>query len=406
MVVTLLLGFSSGLPLVAIGGTLQAWMRGSGIDLAKVGLVSLLSLPYSLKFLWAPLMDRFALPILGRRRGWMLATQCLLGLSFAGLSACDPVTSQHSLFFWAFVIAFFSASQDIVLDAHRRDMLDDRELGLGSGIFVTGYRIGMLASGAGALWLADQIAWSSVYQILALAMATGIIATLLAPDPVTPPGSVRTLREAVVVPIVEFFTRHGVRFALLSLFFVLMFKFGDSIATSITTPYFLDVGFTKTQIAEVAKFFGLIATIVGGILGGWIVFRVGIYKALWICGVLQGISTLVPIILLYTGPSVVALAFAVSSENLIIGMGTSAYAAFLGSLCDKRFSASQYALLSSLMSLPRTLFAGGAGAVADVFGYQRFFIFCACAAVPGLALLKLLRSTGWNANLVGEATSK
>lgn len=384
MIVTLFLGFSSGLPLLATGGTLKAWMTEAEVDLTVIGLFSLVGLPYTLKFLWAPLFDRFTLPFFGRRRGWMLSTQAALAVALVLLGGLQPQESPWLVAVMALFVTFFSASQDIVIDAHRRDTLSDQELGFGSALFINGYRIGMLTSGAFALWLADQVPWQMVYFVLAGTMAVGAVTTWLAPEPLRPEGSPVTLREAVVRPLAQFF-RLPRAWEILA--FILLYKIGDAMAAEMVTPFVLKLGFTKTTFAVIGKTFGLIATIVGGLIGGLIIYRLGIYWSLWGFGVLQAVSTAGFAWLATVGPVPEVLALVVAFENLASGMGTSAYAAFMASQCDRRFSATQYALLSSLMGIPRVLAAAPTGWMAKTLGWPSFFVICTALAVPGLLLL-------------------
>ena len=384
MLVTLSTGFSSGLPLLLTGSTLQAWMTDEGVDLAVIGIFSLVGLPYALKFLWAPLMDRWVPPYLGRRRGWTLLTQILLVGSIFLLGMANPAANPGLLALMAVLVTFFSASQDIVLDAYRRELLVDEELGLGSSVYINGYRIAMLASGGGALFLADVLPWSAVYAIMALCMIFGIITTFIAPDPPDEALPPKTLKEAVVEPFVEYFRRDG---ALVILTFILLYKIGDTMAAHMTTPFFLGEGFTKSEIAAVVKSFGLIATIGGAFAGGLMMLKWGIHRALWIFGGLQMVSTAGFAILALYGKSMTALAAVIGIENVCGGMGTSAYAAYMASITNKRFTATQYALLTSLMGVPRVIAAAPTGYLAKEMGWVGFFVFCTLIALPGMWLL-------------------
>jgi len=391
MLSVLVLGFSSGLPLLLVGGTLKLWMRDVGIDLATIGIFSLVGLPYTLKFLWAPVMDRYVPPFLGRRRGWILVWQLCLILGIAGLALTHPERSPWSVAWIAFLVAFFSAGQDIAVDAYRRDLLRDEELGFGSALAINGYRLGMLIAGALAATLADVIPWKQVYLIMAGCMGIGVAATLLAPDPegeVTPPAS---LLEAVVAPFADYFRRKG---AVEILAFILLFKLGDAMASEMFNPFYLDMGFSKASIGMVAKLFGFWAVIVGGLAGGVIILRIGIHRSLWIFGALQAVSTLCFCLLARAGDSLPTLAAVVSFENLAGGMGTSAFAAYMASLCNKRFTATQYALLSSLMGVPRVLLGATTGYLAQRIGWENFFLFCTVIALPGM--LFLFRVAPWS----------
>ncbi|WKZ56205.1 MAG: AmpG family muropeptide MFS transporter [Bdellovibrionota bacterium] len=385
--VTLFLGFSSGLPFLAIGSTLQAWFTDAGLDLALIGALALVKIPYNFKFLWAPLIDRYTIPWLGRRRGWMVITQLLLAVLFAALALLNPGQHLALILCLAFLIAFVSATQDIVLDAHRRDSLHDEELGLGSSLFINGYRIGMLLAGAGALFVAQVVSWPAAYLMIGAAMVVGILTTLIAPEPPSSAHAPSTLRQAIVLPLKDFFVRIGVRQALVILLFILLYKLGDSLAATMTTPFILNIGYTKIQLASIAKTFGLAATIAGGLIGGVLMLRLGIAKSLWIFGVLQALSTLGFALLATRGVEPMTLTWVVAFENLASGMGTAAYAAFMASLCDRSFSATQYALLSSFMSIPGTFLAGFSGILAASVGWPIFFVVCTALAVPGMVLL-------------------
>ena len=384
MLVAFVMGFSSGLPLLLTLTVLQAWMKEEGVDLALIGAVTLVGLPYTLKFLWAPLLDRFTLPFLGRRRGWLLVIQIALMAAIAGLGQTSPARYPVMAAAAAFLVTFFSASQDIVIDAYRREDLPDKELGLGSSLYINGYRIGMLLASGGGLILADRIAFSWVYLIMAGCLIPGVAATLLAPEPTHSAGSPVSLREAVVDPLVEYFRRRG---ALWILAFILLYKLGDSMASAITIPFYLDIGFTKTQIGAVVKLFGFWATVGGALIGGLIMVRFDIYRSLWLFGILQAVSTAGFALLARIGDSVPVLSGVIAFENLSSGMGTAAFAAFMASITHKRFTATQYALLSSLMGVPRVMASAPTGVLAKVLGWEAFFIFCTLIAIPGLVLL-------------------
>jgi PAT family beta-lactamase induction signal transducer AmpG len=388
MLVALLMGFSSGLPLLLTGSVLQAWMTDEGVDLGTIGLFALVGLPYTLKFLWAPLTDRFGVPLLGRRRGWLLAVQVLLMVAIAALGWTQPAESPLVVAIAAWLVTFFSASQDIVIDAYRREALADNELGLGASLYVNGYRIGMLLASGGGLILADFMPFSAVYQLMAMCMLVGIVTTLCAPEPEIATGAPRNLREAVIQPFADYFRR---RHALLILLFILLYKVGDTMASHMTTPFYLDIGFSKTEIGAVVKLFGFWATVIGGMLGGIFILRTGIYRALWGFGILQALSTAGFALLALTGYSLPLLAGVIAFENLSAGMGTAAFVAFMATLTNRKFTATQYALLSSLMGIPRVIVAAPTGYVADWLGWSVFFLGCALIAVPGLLLLKRFR---------------
>lgn len=386
-------GFSSGLPLLLTGSTLQAWMKESSVDLTTIGLFSLVGFPYTVKFLWAPMIDRFAASRFGRRRTWMILTQIALAIAILGLGQADPAQSPWVLALLALLVSFFSASQDIVLDAYRREILADRELGLGSSFFINGYRVAMWVGGAGALVLADQMAWSTVYLIMAILMAGGIVISLFAPEPEVGVRAPQTLREAVIGPFVEYLARPQ---ALLFLAFVLFYKLGDTMASAMTTVFILDIGFTKTELAAIVKTFGIAATLGGGFIGGLILYRIGIYRALWGFGFLQAISTLGFALLASIGHDPAWLAAIIAFENLSAGMGTSAFVAYMASLTNKQFTATQYALLSSVMGVPRVLLSAPTGFFAQELGWFGFFTLCTLLAIPGMILLWFIRARAAN----------
>jgi len=383
MIVAFLMGFVCGLPLLLTMGVLQAWMKDAGIGLTAIGLITLVQIPYTWKFFWAPLMDRFTPPFLGRRRGWLLIMQIALIIAIAGLGLTDPARHFYLMVTAALLVAFFSASQDIVVDAYRREDLLDEELGLGSSMYISGYRVGMLIASGGGLILADHLPFSKVYLIMAVCMIPGVLTTLLTPEPrVT--ETPRTMREAVINPLAEYFSRKG---ALWILAFILLYKIGDSMASAMTTPFFLDIGFSKTEIGTVVKLFGFWATLIGALAGGTIMVRMGINRALWIFGLLQAVSTAGFAVLSRTGHDITVLSSVVAFENVSSGMGTAAFAAFMASITNKKFTATQYALLSSLMGVPRVIASAPTGFLAKIFGWEAFFIFCVLAAIPGMLLL-------------------
>lgn len=385
MLVALLMGFSSGLPLLLTGSVLQAWLSDGGVDLTRIGLFALVGLPYTLKFLWSPLFDRYA-PPLGRRRGWLALMQLALAAGLLLLSTAAPAPDHlWPVMAAGLLVTFFSASQDIVVDAYRRESMGDAELGLGSALYVNGYRIGMLLAGGGGLILADWLSFEAVYRIMALCMAACIAVTLFAPEPPLPEGRPRTLREAVLLPFRDYFARDG---AWLILAFILLYKLGDTMASAMTTPFYLDLGYTKTEIGAVVKLFGFWATIAGGTLGGIWMLRVGTHRALWLFGFGQMVSTLGFVVLAWCPLSVGALATVVAVENLTAGMGTAAFVGFMAALTDRRFTATQYALLSSLMGVPRVLLSAPTGWMAAGLGWPGFFLLCALIAVPGLLLVR------------------
>ena len=385
MLVALLMGFGCGLPLLLTGSVLQAWLKEGGVDLASIGVFALVGLPYTLKFLWAPLFDRYVLPLLGRRRGWLVATQLMLAAALYALGGTSPSPANLlPVSAAALLVAFFSACQDIVVDAYRRESLADAELGLGSALYVNGYRVGMLLAGGGGLILADLTSFPVVFQTMAGLMALCVVVTVLADEPPLPADRPKTLAEAVYLPFRDYFARNG---AWLALGFILLYKLGDTMASSITTPFYLELGYSKTEIGAVVKLFGFWATILGATLGGVWILRIGMNRALWWFGLGQMVSTFGFVVLAWLPRDTVALGAVVAIENLTAGLGTAAFVGFMGALTDRRFTATQYALLSSLMGVPRVLISAPTGWLAQVLGWPAFFTLCTVLAVPGLMLL-------------------
>lgn len=387
MVALLLLGFASGLPLFLTSRTLQAWMTTEGVDLGSIGLFSLVALPYSLKFLWSPLLDRYVPPFLGRRRGWLVVTQVLLTGAIAAMALQNPRQSLQMLAVNALVIAFFSASQDIAFDAYRTDVLDEREMGAGAAIAVLGYRIALLTTGAVALILADQLPWPVVYLCLSGLMLLSVIVSVWSPEPVLSDRPPASLAEAIWMPFQEFFQRSGVVQALLILVFITLYKLGDGLVNNMATPFLLQTGFSQTDIGAVQGGMGLLATIVGTLVGGAWLSRLGIHRSLWVFGGLQALSNLAYFALANLGQNYPAMVTAINIENFCGGLGTAGFVAFLMSLCNSRFTATQYALLSSLMAVSRDILVAPAGAIAQQTGWPLFFLLTLLAAIPGLLLL-------------------
>lgn len=390
MATLVVLGFSSGLPFYLTSKTLQAWMTTAKVDLATIGFFSLVTLPYSLKFVWSPIMDRYVPPFLGRRRGWVLITQILLLIAIAAMSLHDPQTGLKMLAINAIVIAFLSASQDISLDAYRTDVLNDREMGAGAAVFVLGYRVALLVTGGLALYLADSISWPTVYAILAALMVIGIIATFMAREPVLSDRPPQSIAEAVILPFGEFFRRNGFGRALLVLLFIVLYKYSDSLAGSMTTPFLLTTGFTQKEVGAVFGGAGLIATIVGVIAGGAGIGKWGINRSMWIFLVFQGLSNLTYYALSMSSESRAFMTTAVVIENFGLGLVTAGMTAFLQSMCNKRFTATQFALLSSLMAASRDILVAPGGKIAESLGWPSFFVITVAAAIPPLLLLPFI----------------
>jgi PAT family beta-lactamase induction signal transducer AmpG len=385
------MGFACGLPLLLTISLLQAWMKEEGVDLTVIGLMALVGLPYTLKFLWSPFLDRFTPPFFGRRRGWLLVAQLFLIFAIVGLGLTDPGNNPWMAAFVAFLVTFFSASQDIIVDAYRREDLPDEELGLGSSLYVNGYRVGMLLASGGGLILADHMSYSMVYIIMAACMLPGVLTTVLAPEPNASAGTPKSLKDAAIGPLVEYFSRNG---AIWILTFILLYKIGDTMASAMTTPFYLDLGFSKSEIGTVVKIFGFSATITGSLIGGILMLRLGINRSLWIFGFLQALSTAGFAILAKIGYSIAALSGVIAFENLSAGMGTTAYVAFMASITNKKYTATQYALLTSLMGVPRVLASASTGFLAKNIGWEGFFIFCTLIAIPGMLLL--FKFAPWN----------
>ena len=394
MLICVFTGFTSGLPLYVVFQLIPAWLRVEGVGLAEIGFISLVQLPYIWKFLWSPVMDRYTLPFLGRRRGWMLVTQLAIMMSIAAMGFLDPKLSIWTVAYLAAAMAFFSASQDIVLDAYRRELLPDVELGLGNTIHVQAYRLSGLVPGALALILADHMAWHSVFVVVALFMLVGVMLTLFIKEAVSEPSPPKTLVDAVIKPFLEFFNRKGVASGLLVLAFLVLYKLGDSMATALQTPFFVDVGFTLTQIGSVAKLSGLIAAVVGGFAGGIIMITLGINRALWLFGIVQITSILGFALLSVVGTSLWVLGFVVAFEYLGVGLGSAAFVAFMARTTNPVFAATQFALFSALTAVPRTVIGAFTGVMVEHLGWTNFFLVCTVLAIPGMLLL--LKVAPWN----------
>lgn len=385
----LVLGFSSGLPLALTGSTLQAWLTVSEVDIRTIAWFSWIGVPYLLKFLWSPVMDRFVPPFLGRRRGWMSLTQLALIGGIAAMTLAPPSESLLLLGILALWVAFASASQDIVIDAYRTDVLRTRERGMGAAVGVFGYRIAMLVSGGLALILADQVGWRWAYLFMAALMAVGLVTSVLAPEPEAPADPPRSLIEAVVLPLVDLFSRRG---ALSLLALIMLYKFGDALAGTLTTAFLIrGVGFTPTDVGVVNKFLGLASLLFGALVGGVVLARMSLFRALLVFGILQAVSNLSFTWLAWVGKSYPLLVFTVAFENLASGMGTAAFVALAMALCNVSFSATQYALLSAVASLGRVLFGPVTGELVAWIGWADFFVVTFVAALPGLWLVWRMR---------------
>jgi PAT family beta-lactamase induction signal transducer AmpG len=383
------LGFSSGIPLALTSGTLQAWMAVAGVDLRTIGIFAVVGLPYTLKFLWSPFMDRFVPPWLGRRRGWIIITQFSLILGISAMAFSSPQQALLLLAALALLVAFTSASQDIVIDAYRTDVLHEQERGVGAAVFVMGYRIAMLVSGALALILSDHIGWRSTYLLMAGVMVVGIITTLLGPEPegrIVPPDS---LKEAVWGPLKNYFLRNS---AIPLLLLIVLYKLGDAYAGSLTTAFLIrGIGFSVSEVGTINKGLGFASLIVGALFGGTLMVRLRLFRSLLIFGILQAVSNLSFMILAWLGKSYGMLVFTVAFENLTGGMGTAAFVSLIMAMCDHRYTATQYALLSSLAALGRIFIAPTSGYLVESIGWASFFFITFLTALPGLWLLWWLR---------------
>jgi PAT family beta-lactamase induction signal transducer AmpG len=389
MAIMVLLGFASGLPLPLTSGTLQAWLTIAGTDLRTIGIFSLVGIPYTIKFLWSPLMDRFVPPWLGRRRGWIILTQLILMIGIGIMGVISPRHAPLMLAALAFIVAFTSASQDIVVDAYRTDVLPGVERGVGVAVFLTGYRIAMLVAGALALILSEHIGWQNTYLLMAGLMIIGMLGALAGQEPdsnISPPKS---LEEAIWGPLKDFFSR---RLALIFMLLIILYKLGDAYAGTLTTAFLLrGVGFTPTEVGTINKGMGLIATIIGALFGGTLMIKLGLYRSLMAFGLLQMVSNLSFMALAWTGKNYFMMIFAIAFENLSGGMGSTAFVALIMALCNKRYSATQFALLSSIAAIGRIFISPSAGYVVEYTGWATFFFLTTVTALPGLILLWWLR---------------
>jgi len=394
MLICIFTGFSSGLPLFVLYQLVPGWLRDEGVSLAEIGLFSLIGIPYVWKFLWSPLMDRYSLGLLGRRRSWMLATQLLLLGSIAGFGYVNPVMDIWSVAYLAAAVAFFSASQDIVLDAYRRELLPDNELGLGNSIHVQAYRLSGLVPGSLAFILADHMSWQSVFMIVSAFMLLGVLLTLFIKELESEHTAPKTLQEAVVLPFKDFIQSKGLKSAGYTLLFLVLYKLGDNMATALQTPFFIDMGFTKTEIGVVAKTSSLIAMTIGIIVGGLVMVKLSINRALWLFGFVQIFSILGFAALAEIGNNTYALAIAMGFEYLGVGLGTAAFTAFIAKTTNPAFAATQIALFTALAVVPRTFANATTGVIVEQIGWTNFYFMCTALAVPGM--LMLLKVAPWN----------
>ena len=414
LIAILFLGFSSGLPLLLTLSTLSIWLKEEGISKTSIGLFALVGLPYALKFLWSPLIDRVSLPLLssllGRRRSWAILTQLILMLAIVGLGSTSPAEEPWLTASYALLVAFCSASQDIVVDAYRVEILEERQYGAGAGMVVMGYRIGMLVSGAGALYLASYVGWFEVYAAMAALITIGIVTILLNPEPKAVETAESIARDerltsylahrpdlhswkvstlawlygAVVCPFADFMGRRG---WVVILLFILLYKFGDALVGVMANPFYLEIGFSKIEIANISKLFGFAATLIGAFLGGFLVKKLGVMSSLLVCGVLQMLSNLMFAVQAVIGHNLSVLALTIGIENIAGGMGTAAFIAYLMGLCNRTYTMTQYALFSSLFAIAGRIFSVPGGWLADNIDWVSYFLLTTLAAVPGLVLL-------------------
>ena len=401
MLICVMLGFTSGLPLFILYNLLSAWLKAEQVDLKSIGLFALVGFPYTWKFLWSPLMDRFRFPMLGRRRGWMFFTQLALMATIGSMGFYSPVTDLTIIVFLAGLVAFLSASQDIVIDAYRREMLSDREQGSGTALFVNAYKMSTLVPGSLSLILSDFLSWQVVFSVTALFMLPGVFTTLLIREPSIYGEPPRTLREAVVLPFKEFIERSGWSHAAMILAFIFLYKLGDSMATALATPFYMDLGYSRTQIGLVAKNAGLWASLAGGILGAVWLEKTGVNRGLWIFGVLQAVAILGFALLAQVGagapgvvPDTFLLGLVIGVEAFAVGLGTAAFTAYIATATDSRYTATQFALFTSLAAVPRTFFNAFTGFIVAHTGWFEFFLICFALAIPGMLLLPKIAP--WN----------
>ena len=387
MLICIFTGFSSGLPLFILYQLVPGWLRSEGVSLAEIGLFSLIGIPYVWKMTWAPFMDRYSLPVLGRRRSWMLLTQVLLLVSIAAFGFIDPVVNIWHVAYLATAVAFFSSSQDIVLDAYRRELLPDHELGIGNSIHVQAYRLSGLVPGSLAFILADHMSWQSVYLIVAAFMLVGVILSLSIKEIYNAEIAPKTLKEAIKLPFNDFINRQGAKAALQVVLFLFLYKLGDNMATALQTPFFIDLGFSKTEIGVVAKTSSMIAMTIGLAIGGIVMIKLSINRALWLFGFVQIISILGFAALSEAGHNTYALAMAMGFEYLGVGLGAAGITAFIAKNTTPAFAATQIALFTAIAALPRTFANATTGIIVEQVGWTNFYFLCTALAVPGMLML-------------------
>ena len=396
MLTCVFIGFTSGMPLYVLTQLVPAWLRSNEVDLATIGLFALVTLPYTWKFLWSPLLDRFTLPFLGRRRGWALVTQLALLAAIGTLGMFDPRESLQAIIVVVFLVSLFSASQDIVIDAYRRELLADDELGTGNSFFINAYRLSSLVPGSLALILSDLLPWSTVYWVTAGFMLVCVMTTLVIREVSDESLAPKSLRDAVIEPFREFFQRDGVLAALTVLAFMFFYKLGDNMATALATPFYLDMGFSRTEIGAIAKVAALWSVVAGSIIGGIAMLKLSINRALWLFGAVQLVTILGFAWLSVEGHNPVGLFIVVSAEYLGVGLGTVALIAYIARETSRAFTATQFALFTSFIAVPRTFANASTGFLIEAMGYTSFFLLCTAVAVPGM--LMLFKVAPWSEN--------
>lgn len=387
MLICLLTGFMSGFPYYFIFQLLQLWLTDAGLSASEIGLFALVGLPYSWKFLWAPLLDQFFSRKIGRRRSWLIPVQLLLVLLMVALSVLNPAKQLLAVSVLTFVIAWLSATQDIALDAYRREILLDEELGLGNSMHVQAWRLSGFIPGALSFVLADFLPWTAVFFMTAMFFFAGFVACLFLKEPDLVVENKRSIIDMIILPLQNFITRHGFKMMLMILAFMVLYKLGDSMATALSTKFYIDLGFSSAQIGLVAKNAALWPMIIGGIVGGLVMLKIGINKALWIFGAVQLVTILGFAVLSMIGADIWVLSVVIALEYLGVGLGTAAFTAFIARVTSIEFAATQFALLTALAVLPRTIAASVTGFIVDMVGWTEFFFLCTVCAVPGMLML-------------------
>lgn len=387
MLICVLLGFSSGLPLYLLINLMSAWFSRTGLDIKAIGLFGLVGFPYIWKFLWSPFMDRFHMPFLGRRRGWMLVTQVMLLLLICSFGFFSPLTELGTIIVLAGLMAFVSASQDIVIDAYRREMLGEVMQAPGTAVYVNSYKLSQLVPASLALILTDYMDWQMVFIVVGLFMLPGIVTTCLIKEPAIYGAPPKDLQDAVVLPFKEFLSRKGISQAVLILLFIFLYKLGDSMATALATPFYVSLGFTLKQIGLVGKNAGLWASLAGGVLGAVWMVHTGVNRGLWVFGALQALAILGFALLAKVGLSVWMLGLVIGVEAFAVGLGTAAFTAYIANTTDPRYTATQFALFTSLAAVPRTFINASTGFIVAQVGWFDFFLICFALALPGMMLL-------------------